>query len=434
MSEDPNEVMSGEELRLHLVRLLYRGADGWNNWRKENRHIKLDFSKLRFEGMLSANLYDVDFSDATFMEARFHSANLRRANFKNSDLSCANLDGADLHEANFYGANLICTNLGGSRGANLSGASSLSGSNLTRAEVSGDLTGMDLTICKCESTKFTDVKLNRANAGSAIFRNSIFNNVMLIGANIMGVDFSSAEFNDVDFTDATVGLTIFANNDLSNVKGLDNLRHRMPSTIGIDTISRSNGNIPEAFLLGCGLSDWQIENVKLFQPELSNEDITNILYRVHNLRAHQAIQITPLFISYSHADSPFVDKMETYLNEKGVRFWRDIHHSTVGRLEKQIDRAIRLNPTVLLILSNQSVKSDWVEHEARLARKLEQETGRDILCPIALDESWKTCRWPERLREQITEYNILDFSDWDNEDTFRRMFGRLIDGLDLFYK
>lgn len=48
--------------------------------------------------------------------------------------------------------------------------------------------------------------------------------------------------------------------------------------------------------------------------------------------------------------------------------------------------------------------------------------------------SWKDCHWPERLREQIMEYNILDFSDWKNEDTFRHMFGRLIDGLDLFYK
>ena len=119
---------------------------------------------------------------------------------------------------------------------------------------------------------------------------------------------------------------------------------------------------------------------------------------------------------------------------RGVRFWRDVHCVTSGRLETQVDRAIRLNPTVLLVLSTHSVKSDWVEHEARLARKLEIETGRDVLCPVALDESWKTCHWPERLREQIMEYNILDFSAWEDEDQFRRMFGRLIDGLDMFYK
>lgn len=126
--------------------------------------------------------------------------------------------------------------------------------------------------------------------------------------------------------------------------------------------------------------------------------------------------------------------MEKYLNEKGIRFWRDIHHATAGRLERQIERAIRFNPTVLLILSEYSVLSDWVQHEARLARKLEIETKRDVLCPIALDDSWKDCDWPERLREQIMEYNILDFSEWRDEDNFRLMFSRLLDGLDLFYK
>lgn len=86
--------------------------------------------------------------------------------------------------------------------------------------------------------------------------------------------------------------------------------HNAPSTIGIDTLNKSAGKIPDSFLRGCGLSDWQIEGAKLYQPELSNEEITNLLYRIHDLRAHQAIQISPLFISYSHADSLFVDKVE----------------------------------------------------------------------------------------------------------------------------
>ena len=53
----------------------------------------------------------------------------------------------------------------------------------------------------------------------------------------------------------------------------------------------------------------------------------------------------------------------------------------------------------------------------RVARKLEIETERDVLCPVALDDAWKTCRWPARLREQIEEYLILDFSAWEEEET-----------------
>jgi hypothetical protein len=111
-----------------------------------------------------------------------------------------------------------------------------------------------------------------------------------------------------------------------------------------------------------------------------------------------------------------------------------VHHATAGRLERQVDRAIRFNPTVLLVLSESAVESDWVEHEVRLARKLEQETKRDVLCPVALDGSWKECRWPGRLREQITEYHVFDFSGWGDDESFGRMYRRLVEGLDLFYR
>jgi len=152
------------------------------------------------------------------------------------------------------------------------------------------------------------------------------------------------------------------------------------------------------------------------------------------LREHQAIQINPLFISYSHKDSAFVDAIENRLDLKGIRFWRDIHDASAGRLEKVVDRAMRQNPTVLLVLSENSVKSDWVEHKARSAHELEKELKRDVLCPVALDGAWKDCPWPVRLREQIMEYNILDFSNWKDEAEFTRKFGKLVEGLDLFYK
>jgi hypothetical protein len=51
-----------------------------------------------------------------------------------------------------------------------------------------------------------------------------------------------------------------------------------------------------------------------------------------------------------------------------------------------------------------------------------------------LDVAWKDFAWPPRLREQIMEYNILDFSKWRDEGEFGKMFRKLIDGLDLFYK
>jgi hypothetical protein len=55
---------------------------------------------------------------------------------------------------------------------------------------------------------------------------------------------------------------------------------------------------------------------------------------------------------------------------------------------------------------------------------------RDVLCPVALDDGWKSSRWPKR----IMEYNILDFSEWEDDVKFEGMFRKLADGLELFYK
>jgi uncharacterized protein YjbI with pentapeptide repeats len=280
----------------------------------------------------------------------------------------------------------------------------------------------------------SDADLSGAFLSGAVLREADLSRSFLSRADLREADLREADLCGAFLTNVRLDLTTFANNDLGEVKGLESIHHDGPSTIGVDTLNKSAGKIPESFLRGCGLSDWQIDSAKLYRPELSNEEITDTLYRIHDLRAHQAIQINPLFISYNHTDSPFVDEIEKFLNKKGVRFWRDIRHATSGRLERQIDRAIRLNPTVILILSEHSVESDWVQHEARLARKLEIETKRDVLCPVALDDSWKDCDWPERIREQIMEYNVLDFSGWEDKANFRRMFSRLLDGLDLFYK
>jgi uncharacterized protein YjbI with pentapeptide repeats len=363
--------------------LLKQGVEAWNRWRKENPGVRPD-------------LHGADLGGADLREARLSGADLREA-----CLGGAHLDGADLH-----GADLI--------------RADLRRANLIRVDLSrADLRQADLS----------RAALRRANLSQADLSQATLSRADLRGANLGG-----AALDRANLSGALVGYTSFADLDLRAVKGLEAVHHGGPSEISLNTISKSCGQIPEVFLCGCGLSDWEIETAKLYRPNLSHEKIGDVVYKIHDLRAHQAIQVNSLFISYSRADGPFVDCLEGYLNRKGVRFWRDVHDATAGRLEKQIDRAMRLNPTVLLVLSAEAVQSDWVEHEARLARELEKELGRDVLCPVALDDAWKTCRWPERLREQIMEYNILDFSAWQDEAFFRRMAARLIEGLDLFYK
>ncbi len=388
----------------HQLEILKQGVKIWNDWRHKNPEIEIDLAEtnLKSANLSGANLWDVDLSEAILWQADLIRADLEGANLRGSDFSGANLNQADLSDANLNRAYLIEANLG---------KADLSAANLSEAT----LLGADLA---------------EANISGADLRGADFSEADLFGSNFYGVNLVGAKF-----LGSRCWVTVFNSCDLSEAIDLDKIKHEGPSTVGAEALRLSKGKIPESFLRGCGLSDWEIESAKLYAPDLSNDQIIDIQNNVFRLRAQQPLQISSLFISYSHADGAFVDKLETHLIKKGIRFWRDVHHATAGRLEKVIDRAMRLNPTVLLVLSKDSITSDWVEHEVNNARKLEKGSGRDVLCPVTLDDEWKKPNsWSQILMDQVKKYNILDFSMWQDDDKFNAMFGRLVEGLDLFYK
>src|SRR5258708_6447626 len=87
--------------------------------------------------------------------------------------------------------------------------------------------------------------LSFADLSGANLSNADLRRVDLSGANL-----SNADLNKTQLTYATTSQTTFGNVDLRTVKGLETVEHQGPSTIGIDTIYRSHGNIPESFLRG----------------------------------------------------------------------------------------------------------------------------------------------------------------------------------------
>ncbi len=374
------------------VKILKQGVEVWNKWREEKADVKVDLSGINQEEI---NLSSINFSHV----------DLRNSSLRSSCLSHADFSHAQLREAN-----LIFTDL---RQTDLSNAY-LGRANLIRAR----LQGANLQKVRLDEVNLSHANLSRANLTNASLRLSVLFEAIL---------------DNTILTGATLSTTSFTNIDFSQTIGLDACEHRGPSFVDSRSISQS-GKLPRIFLKGIGLSDWEIEEAKLYQPRISNTEINDIIYRIYDLRATQSIQIAPMFISYSHRDNDFVDKLGDFLTEKGVRYWRDIQEMKAGRLEKQVDRAMRLNDLVLIVLSENSVQSDWVEHEAKKARRLEKESGKDVMVPIALDDAWKTCKWPARLREQIEEYQVLDFSEWQDEDKLRKQFANLLNGIDLFYK
>lgn len=299
------------------------------------------------------------------------------------NLSRAELFGANLSRANLSRANLFDATLSD---ATLSG-SILSGSILSRA----DLSGVDLSYADLSGADLGDAALDHANLSHA----------KLIGA---------------DFTGTTLAYTTFAGNDLSEVKGLETVIHEGPSTIGVDTLYKSGGKIPEVFLRGCGVPDDFIT----FIPS--------------HFGIQQAIQFYSCFISYSTRDEEFARRLYSRMRDEKLRVWFAPEDAQGGKkLYEQIERAIQVHDRLLIVLSERSLRSKWVMTEIRRARKVELKENRRKLFPIRLVDYETLQAWEcfdadtgEDLASEVRQYFIPDFSNWKEHDAFEKAFERLL--------
>ena len=137
---------------------------------------------------------------------------------------------------------------------------------------------------------------------------------------------------------------------------------------------------------------------------------------------------TRVFISYSTADSAFADQLEAQLTAAGYDVFRDKTGMTAGPLDSQLKKQIDDIDALILVFSKNAIGSDWVEWEVQMARNREKRDGIRLLCPIQLDDSWRTAPWRGPLMHQIQDYFIVDFSA-----EFKRPFQRLREGLERWY-
>jgi hypothetical protein len=337
--------------------ILERGVEYWNDWRREHPDATPKLSGV--------NLTSLVLAGCNLERVKMQRANLSRADLTNANLRYADLERTDFRETNLKDATL--------RDANLKGAD-LSGASLQDADLSGaDLTGTNLS-----------------------------------AALLDGADFSLAR---------TAGTNLTAV-DLSNSRGLEGVVHEGPSSIGIDTVYKSNGKIPEVFLRGAGVPEEFIVYIRSMMVP--------------------SIEYYSCFISYSTRDQSFVDRLYSDLQANGVRCWFAPHDIMGGRkIHEQIDAAIRVHDKLLLILSEHSMASDWVGTEIANAREHEAREKKQLLFPITIApfeevKQWKKFdadRGTDSARE-IREYYIPDFSGWEQDHAaYQREFEKLVNAL-----
>jgi len=318
--------------------------------------------------------------------------------------------GADLRGVNLSGADLTGTNFGAMRpnempvsleGAKLRNAT-LQGVNLRMANLrDADLRNADLSGSQLSIVDFRFADLRGANLSSCI---------------LIATDLDRARLKDVDLRHSIVGHTHFTGVDMSEISGLQTLKHEYPSTLDIDTLINSSGTLPKIFLEGCGVPDSFIASLGVLSHALS------------------PVQRYSCFISFSWADKDFAEALHASLRTAGVRVWFAPEDMKGGqKLYEQVEGAIESHDRLLLVLSEESIKSDWVQTELRRALAAEKQNGRRKLFPIRICDMRSLRNWKcfdsdsgKDMAIQVREYFIPDFSDWRSTESFKHAMERLL--------
>ncbi len=274
-----------------------------------------------------------------------------------------------------------------------------------------DLSDANLSDLDLSHGDFRDTNLRGANLRDSNLHSALLDAVLLEDADLSGVNFTftnlcGGQVARANFYKARMFNTSIVDIDLSEVKNLESVEHEGPSSIGIDTIYKSRGNIPEKFLRGCGVP----EDFITYMRSLTGK----------------AIEFYSCFISYSGKDEAFAKRLYNDLQSEGVRCWFAPEDLKIGeRFRVRIDESIRLYDKLLLVLSENSVASEWVEKEVETAFEKEREQGKIVLFPVRLDDAVLEIKsgWTADVRRSR---HIGDFRDWKSHDSYRKAFERLM--------
>lgn len=403
-------------MNLEHVKIVKQGKEAIDAWRRAHLEERLDLTEadLNRADLSGANLAEADLKWVDLSEADLSRANLSGMRLVQSEPGATGwLRGADLYKANLHGADL-------------------SEADLSRADlIEANLSQAKLLFADIRAANLTGADLRRADLRGANLRGADLPEADLRRATLLGTTLVIASLGQTRFAGAFFGHVVIADCDLSVALGLDSVKHLAPSSIGLDTIIRSGGNIPEAFLRGAGVPDTIITYVRSLVVE--------------------PVQFYTCFISYASPNQAFAQRLYNDLQGKGVRCWYYPETAIMGRrVWEDIDRAIRVYDKLIVICSRASLTSPAVlreiEHalarEDAIARENAQKLrdaakgepprlkDKDVLFPIRLD-NYVFDGWEHQRKLDVTGRTIGDFVGWRRSARkYEASLGRLLHALD----
>lgn len=132
------------------------------------------------------------------------------------------------------------------------------------------------------------------------------------------------------------------------------------------------------------------------------------------------------FISYSSKDQAFAEKLHADLQRHGVNVWFAPEDMPIGAKTRiALDESILEQHKLLLILSQHSVASDWVEQEVETSLEKERDTGQLVLFPIRIDDAVMNLKagWAAHIKRTR---NIGDFRQWKETASYQRWLQRTL--------
>ena len=242
---------------------------------------------------------------------------------------------------------------------------------------SANLSGADLSQAKLSHANLSHANLSYANLSYANLRFANFSDANLSHANLTGATLVGATLTGATLEHSECQFTTFAVVDLSEVRGLDSIKHKGPSTVGIDTLFLSKGKIPEAFLRGYGVPETLIDIT--CRPSWAR------CSRFSSTRASSAT---------AQETKRSLSGFMRIFKGRGSACWYCSGGSEDRRIRSRvgIDESIRIHDKILLlVLSKNSVASDWVEKgsrkQAMLRRRSDNQKRVVLFLPIRLDDA-----------------------------------------------
>ena len=212
-----------------------------------------------------------------------------------------------------------------------------------------------------------------------------FSGADLSGADLGGTLFRGTNLQGTSFRQAKIGYTVWSDVNLGLARGLETARHFGPSTVGTDTLLRSQGQLPELFLQEAGLT-------RAFLPSEA-------------VLAESPIEYATCVISATHEDQVFSSRLCADLRDRGEAPYR-------------CDQ-------MLLVLSTHAMRGAWVANALATAFARESQQERRVLFVLRLDDAVLQTRetWAMDLRRMRP---ISDFHDWQQKELYQKALSALL--------